>query len=387
MRILHLSHTPLVGAPGGICRALNQLEGIEARWAVLKHTDYGGLSFELDWRWQEDFEEILEFAETADVLHLHNYIDLDCKDFAPLNFSKLWDKLKPMVRHFHSTPQLIARYMHVDEQKITNCTIPKLVIAQYPERFFPSAKIVPNIVDVPAPRISTENSVLRLGYAPSNFRSARVSRWDTKGYPETTRALSHIVEKIRKSGFDIELDVITEVPHRECLARKSKCDVFIDDLVTGSYHLNTLEALMQGSATLCHVDERIQTTLFELLGVTDFPAIKLRLEDIEPMLFEFAREPNMARLLGDTSRQWMLKHWSPTQMANHFVEAYEYVLESPGRPFRPGVEPPEAMFRARTQHDLIWQSRHEKWPQLPPHWVTETKTLAGSFLRKAGLRK
>lgn len=386
MRVLHLSHTPLVGAPGRICAALNGLGGIEARWAVLHAENYGGLSFPLDWRWDTDREAILAFAAQADVLHLHNYIDLACTDFEPLDFAALWAAGKPMVRHFHSTPALVARYMGRTEADIHACPIPKIVIAQYPERFLPEARVVPNIVDIPPARQLHAHAPLRIGYAPSNFRSGRISRWDTKGYPETSRVLQRIVSTLRREGLAVELDMITQVPHAECLARKAVCDVFLDDLVTGSYHLNTLESLAQGSATLCHLDGRIQSVLADLLGRTDFPALAVRLEDIEPVLRRFARDPALARALGAQSRTWMQSHWQPAQMAARFVALYADLVTAPRTAFAPRFGAQDG-YRVREFYDDVWQARHAQWPPLPPEWLQQTKARVGGALRKLGLRR
>ncbi|MBT9492882.1 MAG: hypothetical protein IV107_11175 [Paucibacter sp.] len=387
MKILHLSHTPLVGAPGQICAALRE-QGLDARWAVLKPENYAGLSFQLDWRWDQHREEILAFAEVADLIHLHNYIDLDCNDFAPLNFRQLWAQGKPMVRHFHSNPALIARYMGKTEQDVLNCPLPKLVIAQYQERFFSGAHVVPNIVArAPAPN-NRSGKPLRVGYAPSNFRSARVSRWDTKGYPETIKTLKRTQASLRARGIALELDVITQVPHLECIARKANCDVFIDDLVTGSYHLNTLESLSQGCTTLTHLDGRIQTVLTELLKRSDFPALDVRLENLQPVLEHFAHQPELARALGVESRQWMQEHWSPSKMATHFIAAYAQITALPGQPFADRFEiSPQANYRVREHFDQIWAGRHASWPTLAPVWFTAIKQELGNGLRRLGVER
>ncbi len=387
MKVLHLSHTPLVGAPGRICAALQQ-RGVNARWAALNADGYGGLNFALDWRWQTDRDEVLAFAQQADLIHLHNYIDLQCADFAPLDFAALWRQGKPMVRHFHSTSALVARYMGIDEAAVLACPIPKLVIAQYPERFFARACVVPNIVDEAAPPTDRRGQPLRVGYAPSSFRSARASRWDTKGYPETVKQLSRSMALLRRQGLKLELDLITQVPHSECLVRKARCDVFIDELVTGSYHLNTLESLAQGCASLVHLDGRLQGVLRGLLGSADFPALSVPLEGLHAVLAHFAAQPELARALGARSRLWMQQHWTPAAMAQHFIDAYEAVMRQPRLEFPARFGDSQAeLFQVRTQYDLQWSARHAAWPPLPPAWWTATRQSVGQGLRAMGFRR
>ncbi len=386
LKILHLSHTPLVGAPGRICESLRAL-GCDARWAVLNAENYGGLSFDLDWLWATNKDEIVAFALQADIIHLHNYIDLKCSDFAPLDFRVLHAAGRPMVRHFHSNPRLVARYMGLSEKDVIDCPIPKLVIAQYQERYFPNARVVPNIVADIADRPCRSGLPLRVGYAPSNFRPARTSRWDTKGYPETRKLLERTIAELRKCGHDIELDIITQVPHHECIQRKANCDVFIDDLVTGSYHLNTLESLMQGCATLTHLDGRVQHTLFELLGRTDFPALDVRLENMSDVLKHFAANPLLARALGTQSRSWMHNYWHPTAMGGHFVDVYAQVTKAPHNTFpRRFADDDASIYSVRGHYDVLWQARHRTWPAQTPEWFLAMRQSVGKTLRHLGLR-
>lgn len=392
MNILHISHTPLVGAPGRICRALNMHAGVQSRWAVLdaEAGAYGKMAFDLDLRWDRDRNEILALADSCDVLHLHNYLGLDSLEFAPLDFRALWAHGKPMVRHFHSTPELIARFNKQPEQAVLDCPIPKLVIAQYPERFFPNAKLVPNIV-LPdasdAAAIRTATSTIRIGYAPSRFNSARVSRWDTKGYPETRKMLKSLERNARACGARVEIDVIEQVSHLECMARKARCQVVIDDLATGSYHLNTLESLAQGAACVTFMDRRTQQAVADLIGRSDFPAIVVGLEHAQAVLMDLVLNPQTTVAIGRQAQDWMLQHWSPYAMARHFLDAYHTVLSDPRRPFpaRFGSEPAEH-WRVVGVHDALWRARMAHWPNITPPWALKVKGTAGAVLRSVGLR-
>jgi hypothetical protein len=373
MKILHLSHTQLVGAPGIVCKALNTQPGVEARWVVLRPENYGGLSFNIDWRWDNDKQQVLEFLAQADVIHLHNYIDLDCQDFEGIDFRSLWNQGKPLLRHFHSTPQLIARYMKRTEEDILACPIPKIVIAQYPERFFSNAKLVPNFVDfskLPI-RKETNNQILKIGYAPSVFRSAHDSRWDTKGYPETVRILESFQKIARKQGLNVEIDIIEQVAHEECLRRKSECDIFIDDLVTGSYHLNTLESLALGKATLCYLDSRVDSVVRSISECNDFPIVNVRLENLNEVLLSLVSRPDVVRSLGRNAYEWMQKNWDGAQLVHHYLDAYAHIQAAPHESFpeRYDYENNALQWLALEFNDAIWRSRKHYWPKKMSRWM------------------
>lgn len=383
MLALHFSHTPLVGAPGRICRALRQLPGVDSRWVVLDPAagQYGTMSFELDLVWPRDRDQVLDLLARCDVVHLHNYLHLDSPEFAPISFAALWREGKPMLRHFHSTPDLVARFNRQPTQAVLDCPIPKLVIAQYPERQFPQARLVPNVVD-PVAQDLPGSGPLRIGYAPTRFNSAHDSRWDTKGYPETRRLLRQLQRRARLEGLAVEVDVIEQVPHAECLQRKARCDIFIDDLATGSYHLNTLEALAQGSVCLSYLDGPTLAAVQDLTGRSDFPVLNTPLEQALPVLLALCRDAALTRSLGRHNRAWMQAHWRPEAMAGHFLAAYQAVIAAPRQPFplRRGLDA-AAQWRAVALHDLLWQARRPHWPRRPsPAWL-RLRAAAGRFLR------
>jgi hypothetical protein len=386
MLVMHFSLTPLVGAPLRVSRALSLLDDIESRVVVLRPDIYDNLKFENDLTWESDKEEILALVEKADILHLHNYIDLHTNSFAPIDFKKLWLNGKPMVRQFHSTLELISRVSKASIEDIYNCPLPKLVIAQFQERFYPDAKVVPNVVFgnyIPQGR---SGKSLRISYAPSNFRSARDFRWDTKGYPETIKMLKRFKKKALSKGLKVEIDIIEQVSHDECLRRKALSDIAIDDLVTGSYHMSTLESLMAGSAVLSYLDERVVNAVATITGRTDFPVINTRLEEAEQMLLYLCSNPKLTRELGNHSGRWMHEYWAPDRMATIFENAYIQVIENPKIKFenRFSLSGPIDLFINQAMYDVRWKARHEIWPKF---FFAKPKAFIGSLLRKVGLKK
>jgi nucleotide-binding universal stress UspA family protein len=386
MRALHLSITPLVGAPGNICRALREHHGVQARWCVQQPSvgSYDKMVFDLDLTWDRDRDEVIALARDADVLHLHNFIDLPSTGFAPIDLAALWRDGKPMVRHFHSTPQTVARYMRSTEAAVQACPIPKLVIAQYPERYYPTARVVPNVVFAPegVRRQRPPGATLRIGYAPSRFNPGRSARWDTKGYPETCKMLRRLQASARRAGVALEVDLIERVSHAESLRRKADCDVFIDDLVTGSYHLNTLESLVLGVACMTYLDGRMLRTLFEATGRVDFPVINAGLEHAHDVLLQACRDPACIGTIGAHSQQWMRAHWPARAVADTFVGIYRDVMVAPHQAFaRRFGDDAIGQWVSVGADDALWAARSPHWPRLAPEWLLKTRGALGKLIR------
>lgn len=375
MKVLHLSDTPLVGAPLRISRALNRLPGVTSRAAVwrTKIGVYETLAFDTDLRWEHDRVEIVKLAQEADVLHLHQTVRPGSQEFPGLDLAGLAAAGVPLLRHFHSTPQFLAALSGQSVAELLACRIPRVVIAQHPERFVPDAALVPNIVfaEDAAPVLArSAGQPLRIGYAPSRFNTARSSRWDTKGYPETLAMLREVVRRSRRAGLAIEVDCIENTPHAECLNRKAACDVVLDDLVTGSYHLNTLESLVAGRAVITYLDARTQVAQEEITGGHRLPVLNLGLECAAEVLIELAREPAIARQLGEQAATWMRKHWSPEVMAARFVAIYQQVISQPSHPLAYRFDPGNPLDRWNTQGgpDALWRQRSQYWAPEPSRW-------------------
>ncbi len=395
LKVVHLSTTPLVGAPGNLCRALNDHGQVQARWVCLRSDVglYQQMPFATDLCWQRQREEALHAIEQADVLHLHNFIDLDSADFQPVDFRRRWQQGQPMVRQFHSQPALVAQGTGRTVAQVHACPIPKLVIPQYPERHFATARLVPNMVYVPprppaAAPAGAPRGALRIGYAPSRFNSAHSSRWDTKGYPETVTVLRRLARAARARGLHVEIDLIEQVGHAECLRRKAGCDLFIDDLVTGSYHLNTLEALAQGVPCATYLDARTAEVVRQVTGGHDLPVVNVGLEHAATVLLELCARPERLQALGVAGRAWMDRHWTGVHAAQTLGDIYRSVAAHPGRPFAQRFDEDDTgeRWHVREQHDALWQARRAGWPRPVPPWLLGAKTAAGRVARALHLR-
>lgn len=141
-------------------------------------------------------------------------------------------------------------------------------------------------------------------------------------------------------------------------------DLSIDDLVTGSFHLSSLEGLAQGIPTLAFLDSRTLSVLDEMAGTPSHPWINCRLEDAEDRLLALAAQADVRHALGQAARDWMLRYWNDRNLVRHFTDAYAQVLESEGAPFPTRFNPERLQTRweIRARQDLAWRLR--RWRHL-----------------------
>lgn len=368
MQVVHLSLTPLAGSPIRIVNALRRHTSWQARLVVLNPSAYSTRTFEGDLDWTLDREEALSCIRRADILHLHHFFDLEHNPFE-LDFAALRRSGKQLVRQFHSGPFHIAGGQVSRIREVIESPIPQLVISQYQERYFPRARLVPNLVplddDLYRPLViprSTEN--LRIFFAPSSPTSAwehldAIRRWETKGLPETVRMLQHV----QRRNPSVVVDVRRDIPHTDCLYARQAADLSIDDLVTGSFHLSSLEGLAQGVPTLSFLDRRTLSILAEMTGTATHPWINCRLENAEGALIALGEHSEKRRALGKAAHEWMLKYWNDRDLIFHYTDAYTFLLEREGVPFPTRFDPGklQTYWETKARQDLAWHIRRLRY--------------------------
>ncbi len=359
--VVHLALTPLAGSPIRIVDALNLHTEVKAQLIVLQTNAYENRTFSGGLDWQLNREEAMELLHNANIVQLHHFFDLDRNPFG-IDFSQECHRAR-FVRQFHTHPLTLAEGDHQRARQIVESAIPQLVIAQYHERFYPQAGIVPNIVPLtdelyrPVPREGTDPVVF---FAPTVDHSAWSvtqggTRWETKGARETETLLRQVI----KAGCKGRITVQRNIPHEQCLREKQASDIVIDEMVTGSFHLTSLEALAQGLPTFAYLDSRSLETLSELTGTYTNPWLNFRLEEAEGPLIELLGDVQLRQEIGAFSRNWMEKYYNDREMVNRYVRAYEDLLDRPENFQKPrfGTSSGRQLFLAQRRDDLVWEKR------------------------------
>ncbi|GFK95408.1 hypothetical protein NNJEOMEG_03271 [Fundidesulfovibrio magnetotacticus] len=357
MKVLHFSLTPLAGMPVRLVQALNRHTRVQARLA--DRSRFG--RYDHDLVMDEDPEAVLQAARDADILHLHNYLDLDSDRFAPLDFRALQRAGKRVVRQFHTEPGFVARTMGITPEALLAQDIPALVIAQHPERLYRKAYVAPNFIPESRAEYApcAEPTRWDVFYNPTMNAGAWEDRWNTKGTPQVLPLL----RSLEAEGWRVRR--VTHIrPLAEALPEKRSSRICLDDLVTGSYHLTGLEALAMGVCAVNFLDERSQTLIRHFSGASGHPYVNARLEEAPAVLRRLLADPDLTRELGLRGRRWLLDHWSEARMIGHYVRAYELLLEDPALLTRQ----PELSLEGRAAHflfkelpDLAYKTRADAW--------------------------
>ena len=250
----------------------------------------------------------------AEVVHYHNWWrENSLFELYPWAWERV--RAKPSVIQFHS-----PRFP-VFEAALAEPSLIKLIVAQYQVRLFPECRPVPNAVPIDDPLHRpawTENDAAVVAYTPPQCHDTE--GWANKGAAETLPVLR---------GFRHRF--ITGAPWAEAMRLRAECDVAVDEVVTGSYHMCSLEALSQGLATVAGLDALTVDALEQVTGTREHPWIVATPETLRSRLAELVEDGEYRQARRTEARRYMERFWNAGILTRLYEGIYAEALERNGR--------------------------------------------------------
>jgi hypothetical protein len=317
---------------------VQRVGGIDARLIMHKHkyTDSSDIAHPYDVLLQDgrsneqkrkeglcySASEIYRLFSEADILHFHNFLT---NHYVFKLYPNLLDflKRKKVVVQFHSPRRNIPQVSKILKNKNVD---KKLVIAQFQAAQFPECEIVPNVVPIydemhtplekdmitPAKNCSDLPSIPRICYSPSN---TKLKGWNNKGSDK-------VLKSINSLSVPHEFIMIENTPFEECLRIKQSCDICIDEVMTGSYHMSSLEAMSQGLAVINAIDEDCVQAMKKYTNTDYHPMVKATPDNLSDILTDLCTDPVKLRSIQQQSRNFMRCHWDTPKIMKRFMEIY-----------------------------------------------------------------
>ena len=185
----------------------------------------------------------------------------------------------------------------LDEKAVVNVTVEFDHLRLHPDIhhvFFP--------FDVkPFPRRHPAGTILRIGHAPTN-RAAKGSD-----------IIIPVLERLKREE-GIEIDLIENLPYREAIERKRRCDVFVDQIGDLGYGINALEALAM-EIPCCSCLAAGFARIYP-----DHPFIQTDGADLYDTLKDLIHRPEVIREKGIEGREWVQKYHDPLSVVRRIHE-------------------------------------------------------------------
>jgi hypothetical protein len=325
--VLHVSRTPLVGAPGRVSKALNlHAPGYTSRWFYCedypderaeKFVRYGTL-FQNEPQTLKVFKRLLR---QADVIHVHNRL------------------LRNVIRTIQEDARPECRYVYQVRSPLRE---PPLFMeahgsmglpfealccsAQYHTRHYPEFIPLP-LLDLNEPSITLlkEGERPRVCFKPSHTRSSTGKRWNAKH----SDALTHALQTLEGEGL-IEL-VSPEQPVSgvRMHALRSTCHISIDEIVTGAFHTVSLEGLATGNVVINNSDYFSDAAMASLTTDGSFPPFfNVNESNVLERLRYLVENPDVLRQYQTASHDYFKRHLQASQQIAWYTRCYDALFDA-----------------------------------------------------------
>ena len=317
MKILMITVNDPAGMAIAFSNAINRYTGYSCR-LITTETRYN-FGYEKDIHLpditEDGFDEIRDLLSEADIIHFHILAD-ENMELGPVRI-KDFIKGKKLLHHHHGHPQFRANpeYYRAKYKKLG-----RKVVVSTPDllQLVPEAEWQPNIVPVDDP--------LYLPVSSDDKKKKKcvvIAHSPTKRELKNTEDIIRVCELLQKrQSQKIKLDIIENTPHRECLLRKQKCDIFFDHM-QGYFGVSSLEALSQGKPVIAGLDDWNIRHIKEFTGADSVPWQIARDEQgLEATLSRLLADRDLRQDIGHQARAFMEEYWHEQRPLERLLQVY-----------------------------------------------------------------
>lgn len=251
--VVHLTRSPLAGAPSRLVAALNLSTNYSA--VLLRHGrisdqqrrhEPNAVAFDGPGTPAWDF--CVEQLRAASIVHIHNQLSIE-----GLRLLASADPDVPVVFHVHSPPSERPNFFEHSDFLGLEPSL-RLVVPHFHPRCYWDYTAIPNVVFPPeSGRYAIPEETPTIMFTPSHRQGGR---WNSK----SSRATSRAIESLR-ARIDVRVAVIEDQAPLELLERRTSASMSLDEVVTGSFHQVSIEALACGSIPINNADDISMATL------------------------------------------------------------------------------------------------------------------------------
>ncbi len=248
--VVHITPTPLVGAPYQISNAINSYaQDFES--VVLCLNDYpsslaGVFPNQMIFFNKKNYFLIERILAKASIIHIHNFYDGEIIK----NISKVaGDKNKARFIYQVHSPTREGPIFYDNFTSFVDVVFDKkFVVGQYQPRLYQDFIPVPNIVGDSANISIAENDAkTNILFSPAHNRTG--GRWNDK-YSKTLDEAMLSIQQLQLAN----IIQVSNVNQYELFNLRKQCQISIDEIVTGGFHQISLEALACGNAVINNAD-------------------------------------------------------------------------------------------------------------------------------------
>lgn len=311
MRILMIAINDPAGTAIEFTKAINKYSNHTCR-LITKEIRYNFMfekDIHLPWLDETGWEEVEELLRTSDVFHFHMTADEDI-DLGPF---RLRDYMlnKIVVHHHHGHPDFRGNPEKYRQKYRTLKRTNLLVSTPDLLKLLPEATWQPNLVPVDdflyTPVKNKLDAPIIICHSPT-----RKDLKNTKEFLDAVNALK------KESQIPIELQLIENKPHKECLRLKRKSHILFDHL-QGYFGVSSLEGLCQGLCVIAGIDSWNRQHIEEFAETDRLPWVKAQISNLRSTLQQLIHAPERIIKIGAVSHRFMMDKWHSEKVISRLI--------------------------------------------------------------------
>jgi glycosyltransferase involved in cell wall biosynthesis len=132
----------------------------------------------------------------------------------------------------------------------------------------------------------------------------------------------HVIDAVNKlkNEFDIELVLMTDLPHKEALRVKANCDIFIDQLTNEGgwgYGMSSVEALAMGLPVLTNIPPQMESR------ISPHPFIQADPETLYDVLKQTLKKTSTLNEMIKSGQRWVRETHHVRNVVDHLYSIYQ----------------------------------------------------------------
>ena len=149
----------------------------------------------------------------------------------------------------------------------------------------------------------------------------KISHAPTNRFYKGSDQIIKVCEKLENQG-KIKFDLIENLPHSHAMERKSKSDIFIDQLGNKGgwgYGMNSVESLSMGICTLTEMNDAYDSF------IPDHPFVSIKEQTLESKIETLITNKDRILEFGKKGREWVQKYHDIKQVSNTLYDYYKKI--------------------------------------------------------------
>ncbi len=312
MKILMIADNDPAGTAISFSNAVNRYTDHSCR-LITREIRYNFMfekDIHLPWLKEDEWTIVQELLQTSDVFHFHTITDefIELGPFRPVDYMKG----KCIVHHHHGHPDFRGNPQKYRQKYMINKRNNLLVSTPDLLHLLPEARWQPNLVPIDdslyLPVDDKPVSPLIISHSPT--------RKDLKNTDEFLETIRHL-QAGRK--LPIELRLIENTPHIECLKQKRESHILFDHL-QGYFGISSLEGLSQGVCVIAGLDEWNRKHILDFTGAEKVPWVTGEKNNLIALFDGLVDDRAFISKKSKEGRRFMELYWSPKKVAEQLVE-------------------------------------------------------------------